>query len=95
MKGTHVTDDLIGILTAHDFSPSNLSEESFQDYWRGATEYEAGCKIAKDFASLSILQEFLEPSIDWEAAWYNLKVNERYLLVKTNEAYTWALFRTE
>jgi hypothetical protein len=69
-----------------------LIDESFQDYWQGSTEYEAGAKVADEFSELNPIQEYLRPAIDWEAAWHNLKTKERYLLIKTNEADTWALF---
>lgn len=95
LKEAHVTDDLIGILAAYEFSPSKLYHDTFQSYWKGSTEEEAGIKVAKDFSSLNSLQEFLKPAIDWAAAWHSLKTNERYLLIKTNEADTWALFMPE
>ena len=95
VKESHITDDLIGILQAHGFSLSTLFDETFQSYWEGKSEDEAGIKVAKDFSSLNPLEEFLEPAIDWTAAWHSLKTNERYLLVKTNEADTWALFMPE
>jgi hypothetical protein len=95
LKDSHVTDDLIGILTAYGFDPSKLFDESFKNYWEGNTEEEAGAQVAKEFASLNILQEFLEPAIDWVAAWYMLKTTERYILVKTNQSKTWALFMPE
>ena len=92
LKEEHVTDDLIGILQAHGFTLSSLVDESFQSYWQGKDEGEAGVKVAKDFSSLNPFQEFLRPAIDLEAAWYNLKIYERHMLIKTNEADTWALF---
>jgi hypothetical protein len=95
LKESHITDDLVVILQAHGFTLSSLVDESFQSYWQGKDEGEAGVKVAKDFSSLNPLQEFLRPAIDWEAAWYNLKTNERYLLIKTNEPNTWALFMPE
>ncbi len=95
LKECHVTDDLIRTLVEHSFSSSEIYDENFQGYWNGSTEDEAGIKVAKDFSSLNPLQEFLEPAIDWVAAWQNLKTNERYLLVKTNEADTWVLFMPE
>ena len=95
LKESHVTDDLVGILMAHGFKLSELFEDTFQNYWEGDTEEDAGIQVAKYVASLSVLQEFLEPAIDWVSAWYALKNSERYLLVKTNEAKTWALFMPE
>lgn len=95
LRDSHVTDDLIVILQAHGFTLSELVNESFQNYWLGSTEDEAGIKVAKDFSSLNPLQEFLEPAIDWAAAWHSLKTNERYLLIRTNETDTWALFMPE
>jgi hypothetical protein len=95
IKESHVTEEFVGVLTAHEFTPSTLYSDTFQNYWEGTTEDEAGIKVAKDFSSLNALQEFLEPAIDWVAAWHNLKINERYYLIKTNEPDTWALFMPE
>ena len=92
LKEEHVTDDLVGILQAHGFSISSLMDDSFQGYWQGSTEYEAGSKVASEFSELNPIQEFLRSAIDWEAAWHKLKIYERYILIKTNEADTWALF---
>lgn len=95
LKEPHVTDDLVTILAAHNFTPSTIMDESFQGYFNGSTEHEAGEVVARQFASFNDLQLFLEPIIDWSKAWDSLKTMERYILVKTNEANTWALFMLE
>lgn len=95
LKEAHITDDLIVILSAHGFRITSINTESFQGYYSGASEHEAGTIVAQEFASLNSLQEFLMPIIDWEQAWDSLKMMERYILVKTKELNTWALFMLE
>lgn len=95
LKEPHVTDDLVTILAAYNFTPSTMTDESFQGYFKGSTEHEAGEVVARQFASLNSLQEFLEPIIDWAKAWDSVKTMERYILVKTNELNTWGLFMLE
>lgn len=95
LKEPHVTEDLVTILGAHNFTPSTMTDESFHGYYLGASENEAGSIIAKEFSSLNPLQEFLNPIIDWEQAWQSLKTMERYILVKTNDKDVWALFALE
>jgi hypothetical protein len=95
IKEEHITDDLIGILSAYDFRSDTINDESFQGYFSGTTEHEAGEVVARQFASLNDLQLFLEPIIDWAKAWDSIKKLERYILVKTNEANTWGLFMLE
>ena len=95
LKEAHITDDLIVILSAYGFRISSINTESFQGYYSGASEHEAGMIVAQEFASLNSLQEFLMPIIDWEQAWDSLKMMERYILVKTKELNTWALFMLE
>jgi hypothetical protein len=95
IKEEHITDDLIVILSAYNFKADTINDESFQGYFSGTTEHEAGEVVARQFASLNSLQEFLEPIIDWAKAWDSVKTMERYILVKTNELNTWGLFMLE
>ena len=95
LKEEHITDDLVGILSAYNFKSDTINDDSFQGYFSGATEHEAGEVVARQFASLNSLQEFLEPIIDWAKAWDSIKKLERYILINTNELNTWALFMLE
>jgi len=95
IKEEHITDDLVGILSAYNFKADTINTESFQGYFVGSTEHEAGEQVARLFASLNSLQEFLEPINDWAKAWDSIKKQERYMLIKTNEANTWGLFMLE
>lgn len=92
LKESHVTNEFIATLKEHAISFSALNDDTFQGYWQGSTEDEAGIKIAKEFSVLHSNQEFLLSAINWSAAWHSLKTDERYLLVRTKEADTWALF---
>ena len=92
LKEAHITDDIAGILSAYGFTPTSITDESFQGYYSGESECAAGITVAKEFSSLNTLQEFLHSAIDWEQAWKSLKLTEGYILLKVKEANTWALF---
>jgi hypothetical protein len=61
-------------------------------YYKGDDELNAGITVAKEFAMVDGLQEFLKTAIDWGKAWSVLVNDEGYLLIPTNETSQWALF---
>jgi hypothetical protein len=89
---SNITDDLVSRLAANEFDPKTLNDESFLGYYKGDDELNAGITVAKEFAMVDGLQEFLKPAIDWGKAWSVLVNNEGYLLIPTNEPSHWALF---
>ena len=90
-----ITEDLTSSLSAHDITPVTLNDESFQGFFHGESESEAGMNVAREFAALNELQWFLRSAVNWEQAWQAIKQREGYTLIPTTTEKGWALFYTK
>lgn len=94
VNAEHITEDLVSVLQHYRFTPDTFSEESFRGYHYGESINDVSVALAKEFASLNALQEFLESAIDWSKAWQEVAKQEGWLLLQMDSS-TWGLFHEE
>lgn len=92
VKPADITVALVNEMVSRNLKASDIGDGSFDGYYPGTTEEEAGVTIAKTLAGLHMLQEFIEECVDWEKAWKVLQEEEGYFLVKSVEQNYWGLF---